>query len=55
MSRARCVLTSPFAAKLHFKPFINTGLSRERLDFVYQTLLFTLYLWPLLKLANWFA
>lgn len=55
MSRAQCVLTSPCAAKLHFKPFINTGLSQERLDFVYQTVVFTLYLWRLLKLAKWFA
>lgn len=55
MSRAQCVLASPFSAKLHFKPFINTGLSQERLDSVYQTVLFTLYLWLLLKLTNWFA
>lgn len=49
MSRAPCVLTSPFSAKLHFKPFINTRLSQECLDSVYQTVLFSLYLWLLLK------
>lgn len=41
------------------KPFINTGLSWERLDFLYQTVLFfffsSLYLWLLLKLALCFA
>lgn len=51
MSGAPCVLASPCSAKLHFKPFINTRLSQQRLHSVYQTLLFALYLWLLLKTA----